>query len=128
MEINFFTDPNLIPHPREEIRITDVSLDPYPDAQRVRVEVTTTPFAPADRPSLEITAHNIDGTQVASLSIIEAVQNKVAVTVHLREDNPTSLYTFHVGLYYNPGSIQHGLSKTLRLLGGTPPANQESET
>jgi hypothetical protein len=113
MNIDFFADPGLSPKPRAEIRIEELSLQPYSDGRRVRVEMQLTPFAPADRPNIEITVQNRDGTEVASLSIIETVHRVLGVTIHLREPEPQGQYEFVAELYYPEQAVQHTVRRTL---------------
>jgi hypothetical protein len=110
-DITFFDDPGQAPQPRGQIRLEQVSLDPYPDGRRVKISLRTTPFGPTDRPNLEITVRNPAGDEVASMSVIESLENDLALTVHLRgEENPTGTYHVEVSLFYDPKTIQH--SKT----------------
>lgn len=116
MDLNFISDPDLIPRLRDQIRILDVTLEPLADKRQVRVEVILTPFAPVDRPNLDITVSNSDGQTIASMSIIEAVQHRLAVTTHLREAEISGTnYTFRVDLYYDPDQHQHSLTRTVEI-------------
>lgn len=115
MNIDFLTDPELVPRPREEIRIEAFGLSPYPDGKRVRLELELTPFAPSDRPNLEITASSTDGKAVASLSVIETVSRRLSLTMHLREPKPEGRYDFEADLYYSPETIQDSAHAILTL-------------
>lgn len=116
MDLNFFADPGLAPKPRDQIRIESFHLRPYDDARRVRVDVEITPFAPSDRPNLEIAAFTEDETPVASVSIVEATQRMITLTMHLRGPvEPHAPLTFHAALYYGEEPPQHTLSHTITL-------------
>lgn len=116
MNINFFDDPGMVPKPRHLIRVEEVAVDPYPDAKRVKVTVETTKFTPADRPNVTITALDPTGKQISTLTIIETMQNDIAVTLHLKQDKPlVGDYTLRSDLYYDDDVIQHTAQVTFTL-------------
>jgi hypothetical protein len=115
MDLNFFADPGLAPKPRSEIRVEMLTITPYPDGRRLHVEIALTPFAPMDRPNLELTASKPDGTQVGSVSIIEAAQRTLSLTMHLREPKPSGDYTLKVDLYYGEESPQSTASENVQI-------------
>jgi hypothetical protein len=94
----FFTDPNDIPLPPEEVRIRSFRVEPWPDKRRVRVLLEFTPFQKG--PNSEIEIHNADGDEVASLTIIETINPKMDLTIHLRGGEPSGLYTASIMVYY----------------------------
>lgn len=94
----FFPDPNDPPLPPQEVRIRRLSAEPWHDRRRVRVDLEVTPFQ--KRPHGEIRITNALGEEVASLSIIGAMMPKMSFTVHLRETEPSGVYTVHASLYY----------------------------
>jgi hypothetical protein len=106
MDLNFVTDPELAPRPREEMAITSFKATPYPDGRRIRLDIVTTPFVPADRPNLDVVALNADGEPVGSVSIIETANYKLSLTMHLRVPEPTGEYTFKVMLFYDSQEVQ----------------------
>jgi hypothetical protein len=115
MDLNFFADPGLAPKPRSEIRIESLTVTPYPDGRRLRVEIELTPFAPMDRPNIELTAIKPDETQVGSVSIIEAAQRTLSLTMHIREAQPSGEYTLRADLYYGEESPQSTLSENVQI-------------
>ena len=124
MELNFITDPELVPRPREEIRIEALSLTPYEDGRRIRVNIKITPFSPFDRPNLEITAFDPAGDEIASMSVIGSIHHALELTMHLRRAKllPGS-YTFQVDLFYDREDIQHTASGAITL-----PVDPRSDT
>lgn len=124
MNLDFLTDPELVPRPRDEIRIEAFSLTPYPDGRRVRLELELTPFMPVDRPNLEITATNADGQVVGAASVIESVTRKLSLTMHLREPEPQGRYTFEASLYYSPEVIQDSATASIDLPDDLPGEGQ----
>ncbi len=116
MDLNFITDPNLVPKPRDQIQIQTIKLLPYPDKRRIHVEIEITPFAPTDRPNLEIVAHSEDGSEIASLNVVETMHRAIGLTIHLRQPGSTDgRYTFTANLFYEPGIIQHSLEATVSI-------------
>ena len=115
MDLNFFADPGLAPKPRREIQVEGLTVTPYPDGRRLRVEIELTPFAPMDRPNLELTASKPDGTHVGSVSIIEAAQRELSLTMHIREPQPSGEYTLQVDLYYGEDPPQSTISENVQI-------------
>src|SRR5688572_13467849 len=115
MDLNFFADPGLAPKPRSEIQVESLTVTPYPDGRRLRVEIELTPFAPMDRPNLELTASKPDGIQVGSVSIIEAAQRTLSLTMHIREPQPSGEYTLRVDLYYGEEPPQSTISENVQI-------------
>ena len=125
MNIDFVTDPELAPHPREEIRITAFEVTPYPDAKRFRLDIQIAPFAPSDRPSLEITAVGEANEKLASVSVIDTMQRSLTLTMHVKQPDavPPGIYTFLAELYYDPAEIQHQLAVKISLPEDIPAAS-----
>src|SRR5512139_2447106 len=94
----FFTDPTDIPLPPGEVRIRSFRAEPWPDKRRVRVLLELTPFQKG--PNSEIEIRNAEGNEVASLTIIETINPKMEMTIHLRGDVPAGFYTALVMVYY----------------------------
>lgn len=100
MEINIFNDPNLVPQPKDKVKIEDFIATPYPDRFRVKVGLKITPFQ--ERPNLVIVAHRNDGKQVSDLDIIATMHYDNEYTMHIRGvDDPQGDYTLTAELYYD---------------------------
>jgi len=128
MDLNFINDPNLIPKPRHQVQIEDLRLTPYSDGQRIRVEIDITPFLPADRPNIDLTAHKDDGTEVASLSIVETMHNRISLTVHLRQPGSSAgYYRFKASLFYEVGIVQHAREVGIKLPEDIPHEGTEND-
>lgn len=97
MEI-FFHDPDDVPLPPEEVHIREFKINPYPDGRRVKVYLEITPFQ--KKPSGEITIFNKDELVVASASIIETIDPKMEMTMHLRGPISGSEFTAKADLFY----------------------------
>ncbi|MEX0788536.1 MAG: hypothetical protein WD040_07040 [Anaerolineales bacterium] len=86
------------PVPPEQVRFRWAQAEPYPDRQRVRIEFELTPFLV--RPDVEIEVQAPDETIAASASIIENVDTRVALTLHLRGEVKAGTYQTVLKLSY----------------------------
>ncbi len=99
MEINIFNDSNLVPQPKDKVKIEDFTATPYADRFRVKVGLKLTPFQ--ERPNLLIVAHRDDGKQVSDLDVIATMHYDNEYTMHIRGlSDPTGDYTLTAELYY----------------------------
>lgn len=68
--------------PPQQVRITSLKIEPNPDGVRVRVLLTLTPFQ--ERPGVELRIIDAAEKEAANVSIIEAMDHRMALTMHLR--------------------------------------------
>lgn len=94
----FFRDPDDIPLPPAEVRIRQLLAAPWPDNRRVRVVLELTPFQ--KRPNGEVRILDSQGAEVATLSIVEALDPKMEFTLHLRSAEKVGTYTTSAIVYY----------------------------
>jgi hypothetical protein len=94
----FFHDPDDLPLPPNEVHIRQFAVQPYPDGRRVRVYLEVTPFQ--KKPSAEIFLVNALGEQVGSVSIIETIDPRMEMTMHLRGAVSDGNYTARADLFY----------------------------
>jgi len=94
----FFTDPDDIPLPPEEVRIREFKADPWPDGRRVKIYLEVTPFQ--KRPSGEVFIADQSGQPVASANIIETIDPKMEINMHLRSTETTGVFNASVVLFY----------------------------
>jgi hypothetical protein len=87
-----------LPRPRAEMRFESVTLKPYPDGRRVKLNFKLTPFM--ERPSVEAFVTNLLGHEVASLSLIEAMDTEFDFTIHLRGPQPQGEHTLRLVMFY----------------------------
>lgn len=87
-----------MPRAREDVRFGDVSVKPYGDGRRVKLNFTLTPFV--ERPSVDIAVTNTLGHEVASMSLIEAMDTEFEFTIHLRGPQPKGEHTLHLTIFY----------------------------
>ena len=97
MDINF-TDLSEIPLPPQEVRIRDFAVEPYPDGKRLRLTLELTPFLKP--PSSEIFVTDLQGNQVAAANIIEIIDSRLTLTMHMRMPDPQGEFTARVLLFY----------------------------
>jgi hypothetical protein len=95
----FFTDPNEIPLPPENVRIRELSAEPWPDGQKVRVYLETDPSQ--KRPSAELTIIDPQGEPISTISIVESMTRKIEVNMHIRSSPMAGDYTLAVSLYFD---------------------------
>lgn len=94
----FFTNSNDIPLPPDQMEIRQLTAQPLEDRKRVQVEFELTPFQ--QRPNVEITVINRENKPVSGFSVVEAIENKMAFTLHLREPNPQGSYLVDMQVFY----------------------------
>ncbi len=94
----FFTKPDEVPLPPNEVRILNVTPDPYPEGRRVRIFMELTPFLL--KPHGNIFIYNKSGDLVAEASFIEAVSPNFEMVLHLRALDPDGEYRVSITLYY----------------------------
>jgi hypothetical protein len=87
-----------VPRPREEVRFEDVQVQPYGDGRRVKLHFKLTPFL--ERPSVDAQVTNADGQSVATMSLIEALEQAFDFTLHLRGPEPHGEHTLQLTLFY----------------------------
>ncbi len=95
----FFRDPNEVPLPPEEVRLTAFEMAPWPDGRPiVKVTLRVTPFQ--RRPSAEIHVFNPLGEEVAEASILGAMSATSEINLHLRGHVVPGEYTARCILFY----------------------------
>jgi hypothetical protein len=94
----FFDSVEANPLPPEEVRITGMTAETYPEGQRVRVTIEMTPFQ--QRPWLELVLLDSAGEEVTTANIIEPLNYKIVLTLHIRKDDPAGVYSLHARLFY----------------------------
>lgn len=97
MEI-YFHDPDDIPVPRSDVRIRLLNAIPYPDGQRIKVTLELTPFQ--ERPDAELVILDSEGIEVASASIIETIDPKMEMTLHLLGTPNPGKYILKADVHY----------------------------
>jgi hypothetical protein len=95
----FFTDSSEAPVPPEEVRLRTLDASLRPDGVRVDVHLELTPFQ--ERPNLELSLANAEGRDLASLSVVEAIDPKMDFTMHLRQPDTEGTYNLKVQVFYS---------------------------
>ncbi|OGO72647.1 MAG: hypothetical protein A2Z49_05080 [Chloroflexi bacterium RBG_19FT_COMBO_56_12] len=94
----FFKDPNEIPLPPEEVRLSALKAEPWPDGRRVRIYLEVDPFQ--KRPCADLIITNAAGEEVARANILETISRKIEINMHLREAEPGGEYNVQAVVYY----------------------------
>lgn len=104
-------DSGNIPLPPNEVRFKEVKVEPVLDGGPVRVRIYTETTAFQKRPNMEVELFTQEGYEVASTSIIEAMQRKNVFTMHLRGAQQGEKYRLHIRLLYpeQPDSDQRDI-------------------
>jgi hypothetical protein len=109
-EIPLYEDGQEAPQPmaRADVRFTSVSVRPYPDGRRMKLSFSLTPFE--ERPSVDMSVTNPAGDEVATMSLIEAMDTEFDFTIHLRGPEPRGTHTLHMVMFYlesdDPGAAR----------------------
>jgi hypothetical protein len=98
MKVQFFDDPLQGPVPREDVRFNGLGLYMYDDRQRVAVGFDITPFR--ERPNIEVTLKDEEGSEVASLHVIEVLEPNFNLTMHIRDEAASNQCEVEAILYY----------------------------
>jgi hypothetical protein len=77
--------------PSEGVSIRKLHAVPLPDKKRVIVEIELSPFV--EHPNLDISILSPQGEVLANMFVVEARDQAMAVTLHLRQPEPAALFT-----------------------------------
>lgn len=102
----FFIDPEDTPLPPDEVRIRELSVRPYPDRRRVKVYLELTPFQ--KRPDAELQVIAGDGSLLARVNVIETIDPKLDMTLHIPPDPPEGPLSLLVVVFYRPADEGDG--------------------
>ncbi len=84
--------------PPEETRIRELLVEPYPDGRRIKLTIELTPFQ--ERPNMDIEVEDPQGARAASASVIECMDFRMSLTMHLRGEVPAGRYTARADLSF----------------------------
>lgn len=94
----FYTEQDPNAQPPESIRFESIIITPYIESKRVRIQIEITPFL--EKPNLEIELFNSDKIIVASMSLVELLEHKFELTLHIKEDLNPDEYLLQANIYY----------------------------
>ena len=94
----FFTDPTEIPLPPDEVRIRSLRAEAWPDGRRVRVSLEVDPTL--KRPNADLLIQDAQGNEVAAASIIESMDRRMEITMHLRGFEGGGPYKLSATLFF----------------------------
>ena len=109
----FFPQEDLERLPPTETRIQSLEVIPYPDGQRVRVHLQITPFQVC--PHIEVTLKDANGDEVATASIVEPMNWRLEMTLHLRGAS-ASPFTIEARLSYPDGPQADPISRVFEVV------------
>jgi len=75
----------------EGVSVRKLRAIPLPDMKRVTVEIGLSPLA--EHPDLDISILSPEGEVIANMFVVEARDQVMALTLHLRQPEPEALYT-----------------------------------
>jgi len=86
--------------PPAEVRFMEVRVEPWPeDARKVRVHLQLTPFL--ERPNIEVIITDPQEEEVASIYIVESIDDRMTFTMHIRTpEMARGPYTLNASLNY----------------------------
>jgi hypothetical protein len=99
-EIPLYDGDENVPEAMEkaDVRFTSAAVRPYPDGRRMKLSFALTPFK--HRPSVDVTVTNAGGSEVASMSLIEAMDTEFDFTIHLRGPEPRGDHDLRMVMFY----------------------------
>jgi hypothetical protein len=80
------------------VRLRNLRAEPWPDGRHVKILLELTPFLKL--PSAEVFLLGPDGSEAARTSILETINRKMELNLHLKPGSPSGDYTLHVTVYY----------------------------
>ena len=95
----FFTEPDADRQPMELIRFENISVEPYPDRKKVKLLIEVTPFL--EKPNIEIGLFNQDGILIASMSLVEIIEYKFELTLHIKNVSLHGENLIQANIYYD---------------------------
>lgn len=97
MDIEFI-DPEDAPLPPDQVSFRSIEVEPYSDGKRISVTLSVAPFLV--RPTIDLEVLDVEGSKVASSSIIDAIDTRFSLTLHLRESGVGDPHTLVARLIY----------------------------
>lgn len=91
-------DPAESPLPPDKVSFRQLEAKALQDGRRVRLSMEIAPFQ--ERPTIEIKVSNPEGALVATSSVVEIVEPRMTLTLHLRGSLVAGLYTVYATLGY----------------------------
>ncbi len=85
--------------PPQAVRILSLRAEPWPEnARRVRIHLDLTPFK--ERPNVEVRITDAGDQEVASITIIESIEDRMTFTMHIRGETVQGPYTLSARVFY----------------------------
>ncbi len=109
MNMDFFfpelnpAEEGTIPLPPEAMRFLELRAEPVLDEGPLRTRVYVEVTAFQQRPYMEVTLRGQDGTEIATVSVIEPMQRKNVFTLHIRGAQKSGKFHLAARMYYPEG-------------------------
>ena len=98
LDLPFFDDASQAPLSPESVRVESLEIQPYKDLRRLQVQLRLTPFQKP--PSIDLVIQNSDLEEVASTSIIGAGSPRMALVMHLQQQQPRGKHVLIASVIY----------------------------
>ena len=99
--------------PAKDVSILKLRAIPLPDMKRVTVEMELSPFV--EHPNLDISILSPEGEIVANMFVVEARDQVMTLTLHLRQPEPEAVYTARLAVLREEETLdQHEVTFNLR--------------
>jgi hypothetical protein len=109
---SFFPQEDLQRVPPEDTSILSLDAEAYPDGDRIRVQIHITPFQV--RPYIELVLTDAHGHEVATASIVEPMNSRLELTMHLRGASDTP-FRLEARLFYPEGPTREPAVKVFEV-------------
>ena len=94
----FFKEPDANAQAPDNIRFENLIIEPFSDGRRVKLRVEITPFL--ENPNIEIEIFNIDGDLISNMSIVEIIEHKFDLTLHLQDNSIGKEFKLKALIFY----------------------------
>lgn len=95
----FFREPGEIPLPPEDVRIKSLNAVFQPKGRMFKILLELDPFQKP--PNVDLSIVDDDGNELTSVSIIEAIQPKIELMMHVRNQLSGNKCTLTASLFYS---------------------------
>ena len=95
----FFSDPDEIPLPPDEIRFRNIQVYPIDDSNKIKIFIEIDPFR--KKPNIDLVVFNNRREIATSVNIIESIQRKMEIIAHLKRNTADIEFNLEATLYYS---------------------------
>ena len=95
----FFSDPDEIPLPPDEIRFRNIQVYPINGSNKIKIYIEIDPFR--KKPNIDLVVFNNRREIATSVNIIESIQRKMEIIAHLKRNTADIEFNLEATLYYS---------------------------